>query len=424
MAREVNKLSPAAIKNAKRPGMYGDGAGLWLHVGPERRDEHGKKIVGGKSWILRFMLNGNAREMGLGPLHTVGLAEARERARAARLMLLDGVDPLDTRREDKHRRKLEVAKRISFKECAEAYVAAHRAAWKNAKHAAQWDSTLEAYAHPLIGDLPVQGIDTALVMKIIEPIWATKTETASRLRGRIEAILDWATVREYRSGDNPARWRGHLDALLPARSKVQRGDHHAALPYAEIGAFMTALREEKGTGARAFEFAILTAARTGEVIGATWHEVNMAEKVWIIPGNRMKAGKEHRVPLAPRAIEILKEMAKFSASADDFVFPGRKAGAPLSNMTFLMILRRMGRGDLTGHGFRSTFRDWCAEQTAFPAEVAEMALAHAVGDKVEAAYRRGDLFEKRRRLSDAWAAFCARPPKSGTVTSIHSWRQA
>jgi integrase len=417
MSRGVNKLSPAKMRAVMRKsGMYGDGGGLWLHVGPTL----------GSSWIYRFMLDGRAREMGLGPTHTIGLAEARDRAKAARLLVLDGKDPLAAREAERQQRRLEAARAMTFRQCAEAYIAAHKAGWRNPKHAAQWPATLEAYAYPIIGDLPVQAIDTDLVMKIIGPIWQTKTETASRLRGRIELVLDWATASKFRSGDNPARWGGNFAHLLPAKGKIAKIEHHPALPYAEVGSFMADLRAQEGISARALEFAILTGARTGEVIGATWAEINLAEKMWTVPAERMKAGKEHRVPLSARALELLQEIAKLGAcEPGDFVFPGAKEGRPLSNMAFLMLLRRMGRGDLTVHGFRSTFRDWAAERSSFPAEVAEMALAHTVSDKVEAAYRRGDLFQKRQQLAEAWARYCSSPATAGaTVTAIGARRAA
>lgn len=296
-----------------------------------------------------------------------------------------------------------MAKAVTFEEAAERYIEAHKAGWKNAKHAAQWTTTLKTYAYPLIGESPVQAIDTGLVLKVLEPIWTTKTETANRLRGRIESVLDWARVRGYRERENPARWRGHLEQLLPAPSKVQRVQHHAALPYADLPKFMEALRAQDGVSASALEFAILTVARTGEVIGAKWSEIDLKERVWTIPAERMKAGKEHRVPFSARTLAILKSMKALGSG--EYVFPGLNNKA-LSNMALLMLLRRMGREDITAHGFRSTFRDWAAERTNFPAEVAEMALAHAVGDKVEAAYRRGDLFAKRRELMTAWAKAC------------------
>jgi integrase len=306
---------------------------------------------------------------------------------------------------------------MTFRQCAAAYIKAQEVGWRNSKHAAQWTATLTTYAYPIIGDLSVQTIDTGLVMQAIEPIWTTKPETASRVRGRIESILDWATVSEYRTGDNPARWRGHLEHKLSAPSKAKRavrqsngrGEHHAALPYTVVAAFLVELRRQEGVAARALEFAILTACRTGEVIGARWDEID--NRLWTIPGDRMKAGKEHRVPLSDAALAILEAMKE--QRTGDYVFPGGAAGRPLSNMALLMTLRRMKRDDLTAHGFRSTFSDWCAERTAYPAEVREMALAHAVGDKVEAAYRRGDLFEKRRKVMDDWAKFCAQPATVG-----------
>jgi integrase len=317
-----------------------------------------------------------------------------------------GVDPLAAKQDARTAARIEAATVMSFRVCAEAYIAAHQAGWRNPRHRAQWPATLAAYAYPVFGELPAQAIDTGLVLRAIEPIWTTKPETASRVRGRIESVIGWAATKGYRKpGENPARWKGHLENLLPAKSKVRRVEHHAALPYAEIAAFMAELRRQEGVGARGLEFAILTAARTGEVIGARWDEINLAERLWVIPAARTKAGKEHRVPLSDPAMAIVEAMAALRQG--DFIFPGGKARRPLNNRALLMTLRRMGRDDLTAHGFRSSFSDWCAERTAYPSEVREMALAHAVGDKVEAAYRRGDLFEKRRDLADAWAAYCA-----------------
>jgi integrase len=359
---------------------------------------------GTKSWVFRFKQAGKLRVMGLGPLHTIGLADAREKARECRRLRLEGKDPIEDRKVGRAAARLDAAKTITFKECAETYIAAHKAAWRNAKHAYQWPATLGTYVYPHFGALPVQGVDVGLVMKALEPIWTTKPETASRVRGRIESIIDWATARGYRRGENPARWRGHLENLLPNRRKVRRVAHYPALPYAEIGAFMVELRQQEGVGARALEFTILTAARTGEVIGAKWSEINFADRLWVVPAERMKAGKEHRVPLSDSAIAILEKM--HAIRLNDYVFPGGRRGRPLSGMAMLMLMRRLARSDLTVHGFRSTFRDWAAELTAFPAEVAEMALAHTVSDRVEAAYRRGDLFQKRRQLAEAWATFC------------------
>lgn len=334
------------------------------------------------------MLAGKSREMGLGALADVSLSDARAAATEARKLVKSGIDPLAQREANREAARvaaaLAAAKAMTFKECAERFIEAHKAGWKNEKHATQWPNTLRDYAYPVFGELPVQDVDIPLVLKVLEPIWSTKTETASRVRGRIEAVLDWATVRGYRKGDNPALWRGRLSHLLPARGKVQTVEHHAALPYVEIGAFMATLRKREAIAARALEFTILTAARTGEVIGATWDEVDLDGAVWIVPGGRMKAGREHRVPLSEPALAILRTMAEHRSS--DSLFPGAK-GKPLSNMAMAMLLRRMDRADLTAHGFRSSFRDWAAERTAYPNEVLEMALAHTVGNKVEAAWR-------------------------------------
>jgi integrase len=362
--------------------MHLDGRGLYLRIGPG----------GNKSWIYRFALAGKTRDMGLGPYPEISLAEARERADAQRRLRLNGIDPIAARQADRQQAKLDAAKVMTFKACAEGYIAAHRAGWKNPKHAAQWPATLGGFVYPIFGNLPVQEVDVGLVMKAIEPIWTTKPETAGRVRGRIESVLDWATARGYRQGDNPARWRGHLENLLPKKTKVRRVEHHAALPYAQLAGFMAELRQQEGSAARALEFAILTAARTGEVIGARWDEVDLGAKLWTVPGERMKAGKEHRVPLTDAALTILEKMA--AVREGDFIFAGGKAGRPLSNMALLMTIRRMGHTDLTTHGFRSTFADWCAEQTTSPSEVREMALAHAVSDKVEAAYRRGGFIRE------------------------------
>jgi integrase len=407
-ARLIGKLTTLTVRQARRRGLYGDGGGLFLQV----------SVRGAKSWVFRFKIAGRLRVMGLGPAHTISLAEARERARECRKLRLDGIDPIEARRGQRLAARLEAARAMTFAECAAAYIAAHRAGWKNPKHAAQWPSTLDTYVYPVFGALPVQSVDVGLVMKSIERLWTEKPETASRVRGRIESVLDWATARGHRTGENPARWKGHLENLLPARRNVRRIEHHAALPYGELADFMIELRQQEGAAARALEFAILTVARTGEVIGARWGEINAAERLWTIPAARMKAGKEHRVPLSHPAMAIVSEMS--SLRSGDFVFANGKTGQPLSNMAMLMLLRRMGRAELTAHGFRSTFSDWCAERTAFPAEVREMALAHAVNDKVEAAYRRGDLFEKRRQLAQAWATYCDSPPAAGEVVPIRA----
>jgi integrase len=395
-------LTTKQIAKLKKPGRYGDGHGLYLQVqSPTNR-----------SWLLRFERQGRERWMGLGPLHTYDLNEARERARKARQQLYDGTDPLEARAAERAQRALEAARAITFEKAARDYFDGHEKKWRNAKHRAQFLSTMQTYAFPKIGRLPVAAIDTGMVLKVIEPIWADITETANRVRGRIEAVLDWSKVRGYRSGDNPARWRGHLSEVLPARGRIQKTNHHAALPYAELPAFMAVLHEREGVAAQALEFTILTAARTGEVIGATWDEINLKEKTWTVPAGRIKGGREHRVPLSDRALEILHALPR--ERNNPFVFIGPRKGG-LSNMGMASALVRMGRNDITVHGFRSTFRDWAAERTNYPNHVVEMALAHVVGDKVEAAYRRGDLFEKRRKLMADWSKLCTTAPaKAGT----------
>ena len=300
-----------------------------------------------------------------------------------------------------------------YRYCAEKFIASHEKGWRNPKHRAQWRNTLEAYAYPVFGDVPVDAVDTAMVTEVIEPIWSTRTETATRVRGRIEAILDWAKARGYRTGENPARWRGHVENLLPKASTVRKVKHHAALPYEDIAAFTKTLRERDGVAARGLEILILTAARPGEVTNARWDEVNLDKAEWTIPGERMKAGDQHRVPLSPAAVAVLRSMEDVRVS--DFIFPGQRDGRPLWTDALRRLLERMGHRGLTSHGFRSTFRDWAAERTAVASEVAEAALAHTVGSKVEAAYRRGDLFDKRRTLMEAWAAYCAEGPRGGVV---------
>jgi integrase len=410
MARIRKTLSARSVETLKKPGMHADGGGLYLHV----------SASGARSWIFRWKRGGRSHDMGLGTAGNddVGLAEARELASEARRVIRGGGDPIAARKAARLQEQIAAAKAMTFRQCAEAYIKAHSAGWRNPKHAAQWPATLGTYAYPVFGELPVQAIDTALVMKAIEPIWTVKPETASRVRGRIESVLDWATARSYRQGENPARWRGHLDKLLPARSKVAAVEHHAALPYAELGDFMVELRQHEGIAARALEFAILTAARTGEVIGARWNEINFAERLWIVPAERMKSGKEHRVPLSEAALALLREMNEIRHSA--FVFPGHRTGRSLSSRAMRQLLQRIGRTDLTVHGFRAAFTDWAAERSNFPAEVRQMALAHVVSDKVEAAYRRGDLFQKRRQLADAWTRYCTAPASPGGVVAIGS----
>jgi integrase len=390
MARTMGRLTALKVDKTKKPGVYADGGGLYLRVTPE----------GTKNWIYRYTLNGKARWMGLGALALNSLQEARGKALDARRLCQERVDPIDARQAVQARARLEAAKAITFKECAAAYVKAHRVSWRNAKHQGQWERTLATYAEPVIGALPVAVVDTALVTKILDPLWARAPETASRLRGRIEAVLDWAKVRGYRDGENPARWRGHLNKLLPKKPKIQK--HLNALPYAELPNFMATLREKPDASARALEFTVLMAARTGEVIGATWDEIK--DGVWTIPAERMKAGKEHRVPLSDRALAIL------GPRGEGFLFPGARPGYPLSQMTMLMLLARMGRSDLTTHGFRATFKTWATEQTNFAPHIVEAALAHVNGDKVEAAYQRGDLLERRRALMNLWSDYCSSSP--------------
>jgi integrase len=393
MAR-IRVLTALKIKQNLKPGMYADGLGLYLKVRPGNS----------KSWIFRYRTAGKLRDMGLGPFHTVSLAEAREKAEVYRVMRFKGLDPLEERLKEQQVRTIDAAEAITFEKCAETYIAAHKDGWKNGKHADQWTATLQTYVYPVFKNKPVAAIDDALVLKVLQPIWKDKTETASRLRGRIERVLDWARVMKYRTGDNPARWKGHLDHLLPKRSRVATIVHHPALPIDETPGFIQVLRREETVVARAFEFCILNATRTSETLGMRWSEYDEKAQLWTVPGVRMKAGRDHRIPLAKRSLLILAGMQEIRTS--DFVFPGGVRQRPLSAMAFLMLLRRLKRDDITAHGFRSTFRDWAAERTDFPNDVVEMALAHTISNKVEAAYRRGDLFDKRRELAQAWSEFC------------------
>lgn len=408
MARAIEQLSALQVTRTKKPGYYCDGAGLYLQVA----------IGGSKSWVLRYTLDGRTRDMGLGSAATFTLAEARERAKDARKLLADKLDPIAARQEAQRERRRAEARALLFNDAAARYIAAHEAGWKNAKHAGQWSATLATYAAPVIGDMDVASIGTEDVMRVLTPIWTVKAETASRLRGRIENVLDWCAVQGHRSGDNPARWKGHLDKLLPARSKVQTVQHHAALPWREMGTFMQELRGQQGTAARAVEFIILTACRTSEAFNATWGEVDLAQRTWTIPGERMKAGREHVIPLSDATVSVLQAQAA-AHGMEGFIFPGTKPGAPPSNMTGLALLKRMGRADLTVHGFRSTFRDWAGESSNHPREVIEHALAHQLKDKAEASYARGTLFEKRRVLMADWAAYCDRA-QTGDVVAIRT----
>ncbi len=407
-----NKLSAAKVAKHSKPGYLLDGGGLYLQVAqraPQKPEEKRRTPVEGvtKSWTFRYRdrVTGKMRELGLGPYPDVSLEEARDKAADQRAILREGRDPKMERDAKRAALKAEAAKGMTFDEAAAACIADKRGGWKNEKHLEQWINTLATYASPVIGSLPVSSIDLPLIRKVLDPIWATKNETASRVRQRLESVLAWATVSGYRTGDNPARWRGHLDHLLPKPSKVQKEEHHPALPHAEIGKFMAALHGRTGIAALALEFTILTVARTGEVIAARWDELDKDKLTWTIPADRMKAGKEHTVPLSARASEIVKGLWK--TRTGDFIFPGAKTDASLSNMAMHANLKRMGRSNITVHGFRSTFRDWAGEQTNFPREIIEHALAHQLKDKAEAAYSRSTMPEKRRKLMEAWASYCS-----------------
>ena len=416
MARQQQRLSALQVTKLTKPGLYGDGGGLTLQI----------TTTGAKSWLLRYMVAGKPFGMGLGPTHTVSLAEARQKALDARKLLIDGINPLVAKKQSQIAAALADAKMMSFDQCAEAYILAHKAGWKNAKHGDQWTNTLNTYASPVFGHLPVAEIDTGLVVKCLAPIWETKTETASRVRGRIESVLGWATTSGYRTGENPARWKGHLENLLATISKSSRTKNHPSLPWPRIGAFMSALRAREGVSARAVEFAILTACRSGEVRGAQWAEFDTAGKLWTIPAERMKAKREHQVPLSDAALALLESMPKDDDV--DVVFAGTK-GQPLSDMSLTAVIRRMNGDDkpvwadangdgITVHGFRSSFRMWAAETTNYPREVAEHALAHQLPDAVERAYQRGSQFAKRAALMAEWAVYCATVPTDAVVKPI------
>jgi integrase len=409
-------LTPLFCKNAP-VGFHCDGGGLYLSVKPLKGGEGVSR-----SWIFRYRRAGRLRDFGIGPMTTVGLAAARERARQARQKLLDGIDPIDERRTAKVAAAVSAARRMTFEQCAESYIEANRSGWKNAIHADQWRTTLLTYAYPVIGALPVDAVEDVHVMRILQPIWTTKTETASRVRGRIEKVLDRAKALKLRAGENPARWKGHLDQLLPTKSSVSPVENHAALAYRELPSFMAELRSRSSLSARALEFTILTAARTGDTIGAKWSEIDLRDKTWTVPSARLKGRRganrrDHVVPLSPAAFAILKRLSPDGAPNDtDFVFANAD-GKPLRNMAMLELLRAMGH-EATVHGFRSCFKDWCAEQTTYPNELSEMALAHTVSDKVEAAYRRGDMREKRRRLMADWSSFAGTNHPPSTAPKI------
>ena len=409
MAYGINRLTALQVNKQSKPGYHPDGGGLYLCV----------KASGAKSWIFRYRFGGKEREMGLGSLNTFSLQEARERALEQRKLLADGTDPLIFKRAEQQERRLAEASIITFDAAAENYIASHKHGWKNEKHAEQWANTLASYASPIFGNTPVGGITTALVMRALEPIWATKTETASRVRGRIEKVLDWCKTQGYRQGDNPAAWSGHLENLLSAPKKTKTVKHHPALPWREMGTFMQELRKMPGAAARALELIILTNCRTNEALEATWQEFHFYEAVWVIPASRMKAEKQHVIPLSASAQALLLQIRAESGESA-FVFPGAKKGKPLSNMACLALLKRMGRSDLTVHGFRSSFRDWAGESTSHPREVVEHAMSHQLKDKAEAAYARGTLLARRRILMADWAEHCAQPIASGEVEPIRT----
>jgi integrase len=392
MARKINRLNARAVSTITKRGRHADGGGLYLSISPN----------GGRRWVFLYRWHGKPTEIGFGSARDVKLARARELASLARAKLAESINPKDATRPSAG---------ATFGECADRVIQAMRPSWRNAKHAAQWEMTLRNYAAPL-RLLPAGKITTDDVLSVLKPLWNDKPETASRVRARIERVLDAAKAQGLRSGENPARWRGHLDQLLPKRQRLTRG-HHAAMSYADVPGFMADLQSRHATAALALEFAVLTGARSGEVLGARWDELDLASSIWTVPAHRMKAGYEHRVPLSRRALKIVKTLHE--TRDGDFVFPGQKPGKSLSVMALEMVLRRMKVDGVTVHGFRSSFRDWAAECTNFTNEVCEAALAHVIKNKAEAAYRRGDLFDKRRKLMEAWAVYCATPKAAKIV---------
>jgi integrase len=400
----MGSLSAKKIEHLKKVGYHADGDNLYLQVTSSNA----------KSWIFRFSFDGKRREMGIGPYPEISLEKARESAIELRRLVKAGTDPIEQRKADQAAKRAERNNAVTFAYCAKQYIESHRHGWKNPKHAQQWANTLEQYAYPVIGETIIKDVDTALIMRVLQPIWLAKNETAGRLRGRLENILDWAAVQGFRAVENPARWKGHLDNLLASPGKVQKNNHFKALPYAEINTLMLALRANGSVSAKALEFLILTAARTGEIIGAKWDEIDFDNQLWIVPADRMKAGREHRIPLSSRAFDIVREMQ--ALKTNDAIFPGRSKGGFLSNAAMDKLLQQTLGIDATVHGMRSTFRDWASERTAYPHEVCEMALAHTIRNQAEAAYRRGDLIEKRRNLMEDWLKFCeAAADTSGAV---------
>jgi len=406
----IEKLSPFKVSRITKPGMYCDGKGLYLCV---------RKTLT-KSWVFRYKFNETMHGMGLGPLHAVSLLQAREKARIIRETLAQEIDPIQARKEADKKKKAERTASKTFDECASEYISKRKDEWKNDKHQMQWESTLRTYASPHFGRLDVRLIETSHVLKALEPIWVSKTETATRVRERIERVLSWATTLGYRTGDNPARWDGHLKELLPKPGKVRKAQHFSSMPFQQVREFFCLLQKENCIAARALELTILTACRTSEVVNAKWDEFDFSRQIWIIPGERMKAGREHRVPLVDATLAILQRLSGINPI---WVFPGGKVGKPLSTMAMLVLLRRMNHGHVTVHGFRSTFRVWAAEMTHHPSELAELALAHSVGTAVEKAYLRSDLFDRRRALMQDWATWCMAIPSEKSNESCEGVQQ-
>ncbi len=409
MAKNTQLLTAITVKKLVEPGSYADGEGLYLQISQ----------TGSKAWFYRYEKAGKGRKHGLGSFQTVSLKEARVKADICRILRDKGIDPINYKKQQDLANELEKVKGVTFRNCALAYMESHSAGWKNRKHEQQWRNTLETYAFPFIGKLAVQDVDTGQVLKVLEPIWFNKTETASRVRQRIENILDWAKVRKYRTGENSALWRGHLDKILPKRSKVQKVKHFSAMPYANVPKYYRNLRKLESIAAKSLAFIILTATRSSEARGTTWKEIDLKKGVWEIPAERMKADRQHRVPLSKEAIAILKAVKSFERK-DGLVFPGLKQNKPISEAACMKLLKA-DHSTLTIHGFRSSFRDWCAEMSNYPREVAESALAHTLKDKTEAAYQRGDIFEKRRKLMDAWTNYCLKGENSAKVVPIKKW---
>ena len=395
----IEKLTTSKLARILKPGRYGDGGGLYLQVT--------KRLT--KSWIFRYQRRGVEHYMGLGSLHTLDLKEARKAARSARAALAQGNDPLQARAAAGQDETPDTNGK-TFDECVAAYIVTHRTEWRSKKHCKQWENSLRTYVSPHFGKLRVDQIAASHVLEALEPIWVKLTETASRLRGRIERVLSWAATRGYRKGDNPARWRGCLQELLPDPAKTRKARHHSAMPYQEVGTFCPQLEARTEIAARALSFTILTACRSSESLHARWKEIDFEQRLWTIPGERMKSGRPHRVPLDGAALRILDSL---KGRDTIWIFPGTKPDRPLSESVMRTVLERMDRANVTVHGFRSSFRTWAAERTHYPREMPELALSHAVGSNVEQAYQRSDLIERRRALMRDWAAWCmagTKPP--------------